>query len=435
MTLGYLEEFAKGEERRSREESNPEILSLALEPESAAIECKKAISRDKTGTKDVKYYLIVDCGGGTVDIATHGIISGHVQELAPSAGNMSGGTTINERFREFLSDFVGDPDFVQYLNVPKAVDKSKRMSDIHTIVYTKFEEQKQCFGDQVPEEKYVIEFPFAFAQHFGELMEKKAEEAKKLGNTNVRIDDDGSQMKLSYKKMAEFFKPTIREIGKLICDHITENRLASTIDTIFWVGGFGGCRYLTDHLKTTIDSKFSENEIQHSCPSDPELAVVRGAVAFRCDPDVIQRRKADATYGVSCRIPFDNDKHRLDYREDDADNSSEKWCNNIFSSFIERGESICTNEVFICNYSPATRSQKRIRLTFYSAPHSNVWYTTDDGVTELAKMDVDIVGSGRDRAIEVVFDVTHTEIQVCARDKQSKNEYKIIVDFLSAKNN
>ncbi len=429
VKIGVLKEFAKGEERQSREESNPEKLSLALEPESAAIECKKAILRDKYSTKNVDNYLIVDCGGGTVDIATHGIVGGHVQELAPSAGNMSGGTMINERFQEFLSDFVGDPDFVQYFNVPKAADKSKRVSVINTIVYNKFEEQKKCFGLQEPG-TFVVDFPFAFAQHFGELMEIKGRTV-----TNVQIEDDGSRMILSYEKMAELFKPTIREIGKLICDHIRENSLASTIDTIFWVGGFGGCRYLRDQLKAAIDSEFGKNKIQHSCPSEPQLAVVRGALAFRYDPSVIQQRKADATYGILCKIPFDESKHRKDYRADDADDSSKKWCNNIFSTIIERGDSICTNDVFVCNYSPSTCSQKTIGLTFYSAPHTDVWYTTESGVTKLAEMNVDIAGSGLDREIEVVFDVTHTEIQVCARDKQSKNEYKIIVDFLSSKNN
>ncbi len=34
---------------------------------------------DESGTNDVEYYLIVDCGGGTVNIATHIIIDGHVE--------------------------------------------------------------------------------------------------------------------------------------------------------------------------------------------------------------------------------------------------------------------------------------------------------------------------------------------------------------------
>ncbi len=428
VTMGNLEEATGRVQPPPKEELNPEKLSLALEPESAAIWCKKMIDISPGGN-DVKNYLIVDCGGGTVDIATHGIIGGHVHELAPSAGNMSGGTTINERFRDFLSHFVDDPGFVQYFSVSDVVERSRRKSEINKIVYTIFEDQKMSFGnaeiESSKEDSFVVEFCPNFARSFSQLMEGKSVK-------NVTIEDEGTQMRLSHAKMTEFFQPTIDKIGKLICDHIHTNNLASKIDTIFWVGGFGECQYLRNELEAAINRDFckGEKKIRYSYPPEPKLAIVRGALAFRYDPSVIQQRKADATYGIACRIPFDENKHPIEYCVDDENDCSRKWCKHIFSTFIERNESICTNEVFVANYSPVRSSQRVSRLTFYSAPHTNVWFTTDRGVTELAKMDINIAGYGRDRDIEVVFDVTHTEIQVCARDKQSKNEYKIVVDFL-----
>ncbi len=203
---------------------------------------------------------------------------------------------------------------------------------------------------------------------------------------------------------AEFFKPIIDEICMLICDYIHVNDLASVIKIFFWIGGFGGCNYLRNQQLST------ERNYEHCCPPQPELAVLRGTLVSQCDPSVIQQRKADATYGVGCRIPFNKGKHRLDYRKDDEDDHSQKWCSNIFSTFIERGESICTNEVLVCKYSISNRSQQTIVLTFYSSPYNNVWYTTDSGVTEIAKMSFNIAGYSRDREIEVVFefDVTLT---------------------------
>ncbi len=125
-----------------------------------------------------------------------------------------------------------------------------------------------------------MEFPFAFAKHFGQVMEKKA---ATVNDTNVQIEDDGSRMRLYPTQMTKFFEPTIDEIGKVICGHIDTSELASTIDTIFWVGGFGGCQYLQNQLQEKIESKFKE-EIRYSCPSEPQLAIVKGALAFRCDP-------------------------------------------------------------------------------------------------------------------------------------------------------
>ena len=63
------------------------------------------------------------------------------------------------------------------------------------------------------------------------------------------------------------------------------------------------------------------------------------------------------TYGIGCRIPFDKKKHRKNFRVDDKDNPSQKWCKNIFSTFIKKDESICTNEVFVTDYSPVSESQ------------------------------------------------------------------------------
>ncbi len=427
--MATLKEASGRIQPQPKEESSPDKLSLALEPESAAITCKKTIfiaQRDEHGTQCVENYLIVDCGSGTVDIATYGITNGHVEELAPSAGNMSGGTTINERYRHFLSCFVNDPGFAKYIGEANVAERSRRISDVNKIVYTAFESQKMCFGNQDRNESFVVDFPFSFAREFGATMETQAQS---LNHANVQIEEDGSHMRLSRNKMAEFFQPTVNEISKLICEHIQENCLVSTVDTIFWVGGFSGCKYLRSQLQASINCKFKK-EFVYSCPSEPQLAIVRGAVAFRCDPSVIQQRKSDATYGIACLIPFVKGKHRQNYCQDDKDNPSKKWCDNIFSTFVEKRESICTDEVFVTKYSVASRFQNKAILIFYSAPYTNVWYTTEPGVEELARMEVDIAGSGRDREIEVVFDVTHTEIQVCARDMQSKKEYKIVIDFL-----
>ena len=431
MELGELK-VADGPQLPAAIEAHPEKLSLALEPESASIECLKAFEREKDNEKfcvTVENYLIVDCGGGTVDIATHGIIGKNVCELASAEGNFQGGTMVNEEFKTFLSDFVDDPSFEKYLRTENEVTQSQRVADINKLVYTTFEEQKMIFGDDECRDNYLIEFPNSFARNFAAIMEKKAEE---LDNTDVQIEDEGWHMRLSSTKMAQFFSPCIRKIGALLVRHLRQKNLVNTIDTVFWVGGFGGSKYLRLQLQKILLDEFPSRNYQYCTPPEPQLAVIRGAIAFRCNPGIIQQRKSDATYGIACRIPFQKGIHRRDFCEDDCENSEMKWCKNIFSTFVEKNESVCTNEVFVEHYSPGTSYQNVAPITLYCAPHNDVWYTNEDGVTELASMKVNIAGRGRDRVIEIVFDITHTEIQVCARDKQTHEEVKMVVDFLSS---
>ncbi|XP_019853789.1 PREDICTED: heat shock 70 kDa protein 12A-like [Amphimedon queenslandica] len=75
------------------EEVNPEKLSLALEPEVAAIYAQH--QSEVSGTPPQRY-MVVDIGGGTVDITVHDKSNRRISVVLPPMGNTWGGTTINE---------------------------------------------------------------------------------------------------------------------------------------------------------------------------------------------------------------------------------------------------------------------------------------------------------------------------------------------------
>ena len=419
----------------SLQEKNPEKLSLALEPESASIECLRVFSKMRTSKSekfkiDVENYMIVDCGGGTIDIVTHSIVGKNVEELAPPEGNFYGGTEVNKEFENVLSSFLDDPGFTEFLNTDNTAMNGQRSAEIHKLVYTTFEEQKIIFGDDYKKSSYAIQFPRLFVTHFKSKLDQK--QAELGSDSSIRIEEDGWQIRFSSKKMEEFFEPCIERARRLLIRHIRNNKLLSIIDTIFWVGGFGGSNFLKDQLQKSLENEFPLKTFQYSTPPEPQLAVIRGATAFRCNPRIVQQRKSDATYGIRCRNSFEKGLHNPMHMVDDEEFPERKMCDNLFSTFVEKNESICTNEVFAQTFSPSTSFQETVLITLYSAPRSDVWYTTDTDVTELASIDLNLSGRGRGRKIEIIFDITHTEIQVCARDKQSKEEVKLVADFLSS---
>ena len=139
------------------EEEAPEKLSLALEPEAAAIYCQSL-----RGEQVAPYcqsiqpftstsYLVVDIGGGTVDISAHRLSSSsdeQVEVILPPAGNDCGGSMVNKKFAEFLEELVDDKGFTRYVNIGDRTQKTTHKARLNELVNDTFETQKRLFGEK-----------------------------------------------------------------------------------------------------------------------------------------------------------------------------------------------------------------------------------------------------------------------------------------------
>ena len=226
-----------------------------------------------------KNYLVVDIGGGTVDIASHAIEKGRIIEIAPPAGNFCGGTTVNEEFSEFLQDFVDDPKFPRYLQSGTLQGRKQHEAELNRLLYGRngFEAEKMRFGSCDGGDSYRIEFPLSFVKQYKDSLVAKGEKLELKGDMSVQVEDDGAVMLINDSKMAEFFQPAIESITGLIESHLTKNKIARTIDTIYWVGGFGGCEYLHKRLEAIMEETFLGCKYYFPIPPAPDLAVVLGA--------------------------------------------------------------------------------------------------------------------------------------------------------------
>ena len=304
--------IATGDHSPPQEEKSPEKLSLASEPESAAIHCRHKAKVAGKGPQDVvsaKKYLVVDIGGGTVDIASHAIVGGSIEEIATPAGNFWGGTTVNEEFSKFLQKFVGDPNFSRYLENRSPEDQARHKADLNGLLYTTFESQKKRFGSGEAQDSYTVGFPHSFSKVYKDSLVKKGRALNKKGDKSVEVEDDGTTLRICDSKMKEFFQPAVDGIMNLIESHLRDNKIARTIDTIYWVGGFGGCKYLRNQLESLIGEEFQGCTYHFPIPPEPELAVIRGATTFRCDPSIIAKRKADSEDFDPALFPKKDEEH------------------------------------------------------------------------------------------------------------------------------
>ncbi|XP_019860365.1 PREDICTED: heat shock 70 kDa protein 12A-like [Amphimedon queenslandica] len=407
------------------EEVNPEKLSLALEPEVAAIAAHK--NSEVVGAPP-ESYMVVDIGGGTVDITVHDKSNGRIREILPPMGNTWGGTTVNEAFSELLQQVVDDKGFESFI---KSDASAQAIATLNKLFYEEFEERKKRFGNAVEEsiDKIVLTLPHTMLQFYCN------DKLQKADNFDMNYSPKKCSISINFKILEEkVFKSTVDKIIECVKEAFDE--LTDEIDTVYLVGGFGGCRF--------VSRKIEEGIIQHCgilygnivCPVQPDLAVVVGAVMWRKDPNIIQSRVADATYGVGCAPEFDPSIHDEHYKYVDEDGVQR--CNNVFNVFVLKGE-VIKDDVYKTTFIPASQSSTQTSTSIYCTGDDGVQYVRDkEGkrtVREIGQLILDIPNPDnlprKEREYDVFMDFSGTEIQARAQYSITGEEVKTVCDFLS----
>ena len=409
--------------------TKPEALSLALEPEAAALHCMNQCKELKLPWANSSCYMVLDIGGGTVDITAHKVTDGSIQVILPPKGNDWGGKRINENFKQFLGSLVDDPEFHKYLLASKNPESTaKNAADLDVIIYQLFEDQKQIFGGKgVRDEEALIMLPYSFMMSYKEDIKRGVET---LNSPHVQLSDN--ELAISYQKMEEFFSEAITNIIACVTECVREVERKHTLESVFFVGGFGGCKYLHDKVKETLDS-----HINTYCPKDHRTAIVFGAVLFCQNSAIIKSRVADATYGSDCSRTFDSQLHSREYLFYDDDRVQR--CNYLFRPFVFKDDVIHADKVLTSTYSPLKHHQKSMHFTIYTTLEKFMKYTcTPKGelfpefrkIGELTVQMPDMTND-KQREVKLTFDFSHTEIHIEAYDITSGERVTTTVDFLS----
>ena len=388
---------------------------------------------------------MVDIGGGTVDISAYrisGSFEQHIEVILPPTGNDCGGSMVNKKFEEFLGELVEDKMFSEYIDTGNETVKATNRAKLNELIHITFERQKIIFGEKGGEgSKVSIRLPDTFVEHY---QSKLVEGIRQVDDSQIEMSS--GDLRIAYSKMKEFFQPVVEGLLKCISEALLS--LDEEIETIYIVGGFGGSKYIYNAITKEFGDRY-----KYVTPIDNDFTVVHGAVLFRQNPNIVLSRRADATYGVRVNIPFQEGKHEEDYKW--VNERGEARCENIFSTFVERGDIIPTSKVVMTEYVPTKPHQQWMHFDIYSSPEKDVWYMTGRRPTGTDLADVRKIGefmiplpkedteegpqgsenqpiTNLERKVEVIFDFSHTEIQVRGYDKLSNTEVKIVLDFLSS---
>ena len=396
---------------------------FALEPEAAAIYCQKEfalIDRAHNIKNDSCHYLIVDCGGGTVDIAAHKLTqhekgSIQIEELVHVHGGALGGFSVNDQFEKM------------FLGMCKLSDDDKmELKKMHTQNWTTlmkgFEESKTYTDEKVDITINVPENIIKFIEQRSKN-KKMIDLVRDYKSHDIEYDEEEKELILPHATLRTFFSFVIAGICEKIKETIS-NIPEQKIQKIVLVGGFANCNILYEKVK----EDFSPISVIKG--PDPWLSVLKGAVIFAKNKNIIYSRIMPYTIGVQVNEYFDEAIHDEKYKEVIE---RVEYCKNVFYPLVKANQSVRGGNIVTYTFCPASDSQSFCEIIFYATKKENVKHTDDDSCFELGNCTIKGLpkeSSGESRDVRLTIDFSDTDgIKVLAFSVNTKEEFNLSLHF------
>ncbi|KUI56074.1 hypothetical protein VP1G_03345 [Cytospora mali] len=291
-------------------DENDNRLTLVSEPEAAALFCAK------TGLLNLKVHdalLIVDCGGGTVDLIAYEVEEENpftVAECTAGSGDSCGSTALNRNFSNILRTKI------RKMKLP---DGSKTAGRVYAKCIMDFENRiKADFRNNG--QKWAVDVGIE-----AEFPEAGIEEG---------------YMTFTNEEILQCFEPVVNRILELVRNQIiaiqAQNR---TLQNILVVGGFGASEYLFQQIKLHVPPQFQSKVVR---PMDSVAAIVKGAVTAGITERVITHRVARRHYLMATLQPFKEGYHPEAYRVPSLDGKDR--CKFTRQIFVQKGQKVKIGE-------------------------------------------------------------------------------------------
>lgn len=340
-------------------------ILLALEPEAAALYCKNLPDRMLTeafnpGTK----YMVLDMGGGTIDIVVHKIMEdGTLAEVYKASGGDWGGTIVDKEFKAFVYKLFKNEQCINQLWESAPMDALEFERD--------FEAKKRQISDD-DDDDIRLRLPDRLKMFANiELGDKKYES---ITFAHIYVQN---------KEFREFFKTARDKIIGVIENIFAE---VGTIDFIILVGGFSCSHFLRNEIKNHPGFSF----IKFISPKDPDTVVLQGAVLFGYNPRAVTARICRYTYGIGVNEVFDSKIHPLRKR---AIIDGDEKCINVFDVLTYKDELVKYDEVRTKNFHSTHRNkdQKFVnkKIELYQTKNvvkGQLAFVTDEGFQSIGKI-------------------------------------------------
>ncbi|KAF1986767.1 actin-like ATPase domain-containing protein [Aulographum hederae CBS 113979] len=291
-------------------DENDNRLTLITEPEAAAMFCSK------TGLLNLKIHdaiLIVDCGGGTVDLIAYEVEEEQpfsVAECTTGSGDSCGSTALNRNFSNILRAKI------RKMKLP---DGSRTAGKVYA--------------------KCIMDFENRIKADFRNNGQKWAVDV----GIEAEFPDAGIEegyMTFTNEEILQCFEPVVNRILELVRNQIiaiqAQNR---PLQNVLVVGGFGASEYLFQQIKLHVPPQFQAKVVR---PMDSVAAIVKGAVTAGITERIVTHRVARRHYLMATLQPFKEGHHPEQYRVPSLDGKDR--CKYTRQIFVQKGQRVKIGE-------------------------------------------------------------------------------------------
>ncbi|RIA79237.1 hypothetical protein C1645_794698 [Glomus cerebriforme] len=375
---------------------NSQQLEFTTEPEAAALHCLSVIKEHNLKPSDS--FMVVDCGGGTVDLTSRKLLPGNkLSEITERVGDLCGSTFVDKEFLQWLGRKVGF----------KALEKLKlnHYGQMQHLVQRFFCTRiKFKFNGDSTEYKTL---KLNLQQYCPDLQQYVTDEPEK------QMEKAGWVLKVDFDSVKEMFDPVINRIIKLIGDQLDYSS-EEKCSAMFLVGGFSESPYLLRRVKET----FKHQVPIIAVPALPIAAIVRGAITYGLNINIVHDRTLKWTYGIEVCRPWTPD-----------DDIKKKTADGMFLYFHElakRGKNVEVDQKFCGDFYPIRPNQDVIYFNVYYTPEYDAKYCSDPAMKLLGKIMVktDDTHLGLNRPIEFSLTFGKMEIKAIAKNKRTGRIYR-----------
>ncbi|CAG8440487.1 uncharacterized protein OCT59_009832 [Rhizophagus irregularis] len=384
-------------------------LQFTTEPEAAAIYCMSNLEGHDL-TQAGTNFMIVDCGGGTVDLTTRKLVKNdQLAEVTERTGDFCGSTFIDVEFLKYLRKTIGDE--------PMDLLRDNHYEQMQYLVQQFCENGKIPFTGDDPDFVYEVDIRDA-----APILEQHVID----DDIRKTLDDDEWVIEIDFETMKSIFEPVVQKILHLIKVQLDGNA-QETCSAMFLVGGFSESKYLQKRIK----QKFSSQVDIISVPTRPIAAISRGAAIYGLsirlndlnnvenDECIISSRVLKYTYGIS---------YCTKWKEGDPENRKKHGdLIEKFHRLAERGTKTDINREVTKYFAPVDCYQTQAKHKLYYTQAYDAEYCDEHGVNLLGELCIELPGSGLDRRL--IFGLTFGNMEITATSKNERTGQRCNTTF------